>query len=122
MNLNNVSQREVLNFENFLKKVHDNNYKPLSPANQSSGGMEKSGLSAIKREPAYDFVGYADAVFAKTSKIDVPGARMTSTKGKTTGYLDTTDGLGITQLMSATESLDNGGNGKILRLNEFEGY
>ena len=118
MNLNNVSQREVLNFENFLKKVHDNNYKPLSPANQSLGGMEKSGLSAIKREPAYDFVGYADSVFGHKSKIDVPGVRM-QMGDKTTGYLDSTAGLGMTQIMATTESLNVENRGKILRLNEF---
>lgn len=76
MNINNVSQREILDFEAFKTKVHDNNYKPLAPANQSQGGLEKSGLHDIKREPAYDFVGYADAVFGNKSKIDVPGVRI----------------------------------------------
>lgn len=76
MNINNVAQREILDFEAFRKKVHDNNYKPLSPSNQSQGGLEKSGLHDIKREPAYDYAGYADAVFGPGSKIDVPGVRI----------------------------------------------
>jgi hypothetical protein len=76
MNINNVSQREILDFEAFKTKVHDNNYKPLAPANQSEGGLEKSGIHDIKREPAYDFVGYANSVFGNQSKIDVPGVRI----------------------------------------------
>ena len=67
MNQQNVAKREVLDYKEFLGKVHDNTYKPLSPAHQSEGGLEKSGLSQIKREPAYDFVGYADAVFGHQS-------------------------------------------------------
>jgi hypothetical protein len=76
MNINNVSQREILDFDNFRKKVHDNDYKPLSPANQSEGGLEKSGVHDIKREPAYNYAGYADSVFAGQSKVDVPGVRI----------------------------------------------
>jgi len=72
MNLNDVSKRDVLDFDQFLKKVHDYNYKPLAPENQE-GDPGLSGLSPIKREPAYDYAGYADSVFAKDSKIGYPG-------------------------------------------------
>jgi hypothetical protein len=72
MNLNDVSKRDILDFDKFLKKVHDNNYKPLSPENQE-GDPGLSGLSTIKREPAYDYVGYSDSVFGKESIIRYPG-------------------------------------------------
>jgi hypothetical protein len=72
MNLNDVSKRDVLDFDQFLKKVNDNDFKPLSPENQK-GDPKLSGLSPIKREPAYDYAGYADAVFGKESKIGYPG-------------------------------------------------
>ena len=72
MNLNDVSKRDILDFDKFLKKVHDNNFKPLSPENQK-GDPDLSGLSTIKREPAYDYAGYADSVFGKESKIMYPG-------------------------------------------------
>lgn len=119
MNLQDVSKREVLNFGQFLKKVHDCNYKPLSPSNQSEGGMEKSGLSTIKREPAYDYAGYADAVFAGQSKIDVPGVRMKL--GKDIGYLDAVSGLGTAQVMSTSESLEvvESSKSTIVRLSDF---
>ena len=72
MNLNDVAKRDVLDFDQFLKKVHDYNYKPLAPENQE-GDPGLSGLSPIKREPAYDYAGYADSVFGKESKIGYPG-------------------------------------------------
>ena len=75
MNQSNVAKREVLEFQDFLKKVHDNTYKPFSKENQQDSS-DKTGLHAIKREPAYDHVGYADSVFAGSSKIDSPGYRM----------------------------------------------
>ncbi len=119
MNLQDVSKREVLNFGEFLKKVHDYNYKPLSPANQSEGGIEKSGLSQIKREPAYDYAGYADAVFAGQSKIDVPGVRMKL--GGDVGYLDAVGGLGTAQVTSTSESLEivEKEESRIKRLSDF---
>lgn len=72
MYIGNVSLRQILDFEEFRTKVHDELYKPLDPKNQKDS-REKTGLSKIKREPAYDFVGYGDAVFGNQSKIDVPG-------------------------------------------------
>jgi hypothetical protein len=101
MNINNVSQREILDFEAFKTKVHDNNYKPLSPSNQSEGGLEKSGIHDIKREPAYDFVGYADAVFGNKSKIDVPGVRINVTPE---GGMADSPGFGTSFDISTSES------------------
>ena len=101
MNLQNVSQREVLAFDQFIKKVHDNNYKPLAPSNQSQGGLEKSGLSPIKREPEYDHVGYADAYFAGTSKINIPGVRV-NFDGKQ-GMIDSSS-FGTTSISQTSES------------------
>jgi len=101
MNINNVAQREILDFNNFRKKVHDDTYKPLSPSNQSEGGLEKSGLHDIKREPAYDYAGYADSVFAGKSKIDVPGVRIKM--GEESGLSDST-GFGTSFNMNTSES------------------
>ena len=75
MNQKDVSKRDILDFEKFLTKVHDDKYKPFAPVNQEDR-EDASGLSKIKREPRYDFVGYADAVFAHDSKINVPGYRV----------------------------------------------
>ena len=75
MNLNNISKREILDYEEFLDKVHDSNYKPLDKKNQDGSELENSGINKITREPRYDYVGYADAVFNNKSKIDVPGYR-----------------------------------------------
>lgn len=73
MNINDVAKREVLDFEQFRKKVHDYSFKPLDAENQE-GSEGKSGLHKIKREPAYDWVGYADAVFnPEKAGIEVPG-------------------------------------------------
>jgi len=72
MNINDVSKREVLDFKEFRSKVHDESFKPLNPENQQDSS-EKTGLHHISRNPAYDFVGYADAVFGGKSKIDLPG-------------------------------------------------
>ena len=107
MNIQNVSQREILDFSQFLKKVHDYNYKPLAPSNQSENGLSKSGLSPIKREPAYDHVGYADSVFAKNSRINVPGLRISGdSEVGGIGMLDASgSGSGIASMMQTSESL-----------------
>jgi hypothetical protein len=73
MNLNDVSKREILDFKQFLGKVMDDTYKPFAPENQKDS-YDRTGLHQIKREPAYDFVGYADAVFSpEKAGIEVPG-------------------------------------------------
>jgi hypothetical protein len=82
MNIKDVKKRNILDFDNFLDKIHDENYKPLSGKNQSSLISPLSGISEIKREKAFDYAGYADSVFANTSKIDVPGGRIDFPGGK----------------------------------------
>jgi len=118
MNINNVSQREVLDYKQFIQKVHDYNYKPLSPANQSEGGLEKSGLSKIKREPRYDFVGYADAVFGNQSKIDSPGFRFNT--GQPGNIMMDAGAMGSVFNMDASESLQEPiDHHKLKRLKDF---
>jgi hypothetical protein len=80
MDIQNVGKREILDYKQFLGKVHDDTYKPFAPDNQKEQ-REKTGLSTIERQPAFDFVGYADAVFGNRSKIDVPGYRTTDSSG-----------------------------------------
>jgi hypothetical protein len=71
MNINDVSKREVLDFKQFLGKVMDDTFKPLSPENQRDSS-DLTGLHVIKRAPQYDYVGYADAAFKNQSGIGVP--------------------------------------------------
>jgi len=114
MNVQNVGKRELLDFDQFLKKVHDNNYKPLSIENQSEGGFEKSGLSKIQREPRYDYAGYADSVFGHQSKINSPGYRINL--GHESGMTDASP-LGNVFSMGTNESLDS--DNFIKRLSDF---
>ena len=67
MNQKNVRKREVLNYKEFLKVSSD----PWDPKNLSK--EDRTGLHKIKPESAYDYVGYKDAIFNNTSKIDYPG-------------------------------------------------
>lgn len=76
MNILDIKKRNILDFDKFLDKVHDETFKPLSVENQSSEISPLSGMSKIKRQKAFDYAGYADSVFAGTSKIDVPGGRI----------------------------------------------
>ena len=114
MNIQNVAHREILDFKMFLSKVHDNTYKPLSGENQSGEISSKSGQSEIKREPRYDYAGYADSVFGKQSKIDAPGYRI-DLNGKP-GMMDVA-GFGNIANMDTNESLNN--NSFIKSLNDF---
>jgi hypothetical protein len=82
MNIKDVKKRNILDFDDFLDKVHDENYEPFSGKNQSSEISPLSGLSEIKRQKAFDYAGYADSVFANQSKIDVPGGRIEIGKGQ----------------------------------------
>ena len=116
MNIQNVAQREILDFKKFLSKVHDNTYKPLSDENQSGEISAKSGQSEIKREPAYDYAGYADSVFGNQSKIDAPGYRIDMGLGKSSGMVDS-PGIGGVFNMDTSESLNI--DSKIARLKDF---
>jgi hypothetical protein len=122
MNLNNVAKREILDFTQFRGKVHDENFKPLSPQNQT-GDNSRSGISAIKREPAFDFAGYADSVFANRSKINYAGLNIRDPRsGKLSPYdltgIGTPSGGGLeigTELSESEISSDF----RILRIYEY---
>jgi len=93
MNINDVSKREILDFKQFLGKVMDNNYKPFDPENQKDS-FDRTGLHVIKREPAYDWVGYANAVFSpEDAGIEVPGYNATDGRQ----YVNAIGGVGIVQ-------------------------
>jgi hypothetical protein len=119
MDVQNVGKREILDYTQFLGKVHDDTYKPFAPVNQKVQ-REKSGLSTIQRQPAFDFVGYADAVFGNTSKIDVPGYRTSSPDGN---FKSDAGSFGNVFNMDTSESEDYDsmykGNSYIRRLSDF---
>ena len=102
MNIKDVSKRDILDFSGFLSKVHDDKFKPFSPENQKDN-YDKTGLSPIVRQKAYDWVGYADSVFGGQSKIDSPGYRV-SDNGKV-GMSDA-GSFGNVFNMDTSESLD----------------
>lgn len=117
MNIKDVSKREVMDFEEFRGRVHDDTYKPLDPKNQKDS-RDRTGLNTIKREPAYDFAGYADAVFGKTSGIEVPGY---NEKGNREYTIDNASPSIIAQPNSAvTESDEWTGIPRIFKINDFE--
>jgi hypothetical protein len=125
MNLNDVSKRDILDFDKFLKKVHDNNYKPLAPENQE-GDPGLSGLSPIKREPAYDYAGYADSVFGKESKIGYPGISFRDPQsGKTAPFIQAGSmemlGQGGGSQSVGSEVSESTGSFTLARLNDLSG-
>lgn len=119
MDVQNVGKREILDYEQFLGKVHDENYKPFAPDNQRDQ-REKTGLSTIERQPAYDFVGYADSVFGQKSKMDVPGYRTTGPDGK---FMSDAGSFGNVFNMDTSESNDYSeyytGDNYIKKLTDF---
>lgn len=123
MNINNIGKREILDFTQFRGKVHDDNFKPLSPQNQT-GDNSRSGISAIKREPAFDFAGYADSVFAKRSKINYAGLNIRDPRsGKLVspydlGGAETPSGGGLEIGTELSESYISG-DFRVLRIYEF---
>jgi len=64
MNLEDISKREILDFKQFRSRVMDDTFKPLAPDVQDPLSSSKTGLHHIKREPAYDWVGYANAIWS----------------------------------------------------------
>ena len=80
MNLEDVSRREILDFSQFRSRVMDDTFKPLDPSVQDPLSSSKSGLHKIKREPAFDYIGYANALFSpEDAGIVFPGYNV---KGK----------------------------------------
>jgi len=64
MNLEDVSKREILDFKQFRSRVMDDTFNYLAPDVQDPLSGDKTGLHTIKREPAYDWVGYANAIWS----------------------------------------------------------
>ncbi len=119
MDVQNVGKREILDYKQFLGKVHDDTYKPFAPENQKEQ-REKTGLSTIQRQPAFDFVGYADSVFGHTSKMDVPGYRTSSPDGI---FMADAGSFGIVVNMDTSKSKNHGslytGDNYIKKIGDF---
>lgn len=115
MNVQDVAKREVLDYKQFLGKVHDDTYRPFAADNQKDSS-DRTGLSPINREPAFDFVGYADSVFGNKSKIDVPAYRI-DVDGKN-GSADA-QSIGSVFNMDTSESVDNSEYSFIKSLSDF---
>jgi hypothetical protein len=117
MNINDVSKREVLDFKQFLGKVMDDTFKPLAPENQRDSS-DLTGLSAIKRAPQYDYVGYADAAFKNQSGIGVPGYNSHTPREYTNG-VGSVPGqeTGITTNFGTNESVTES---RIVSLKDFD--
>ena len=122
MNLEDVSKREVLDFKQFRSRVMDDTFNYLAPDVQDPLSGDKTGLHTIKREPAYDWVGYANAIWSPDKAgIILPG----NVAGGNRDYT-TADGLTSAQMpnsvfnMDASESENHDSEGfKILRLEDF---
>lgn len=113
MNIQDVSQREILDFKQFLGKVMDDTYKPLAPENQKDS-YSRTGLHQIKREPAFDYAGYADAVFSPDKAgIELPGFNA----GKDREYINAIGGPGLKSEPDTNESEVN--ESLIKRLKDF---
>lgn len=69
MHTKDVKKREVLDFKQFLKVASD----PWNSKNFNKEVKNRSPFHKIKPEQPYDYVGYKDAVYNQTSKIDYPG-------------------------------------------------
>ena len=67
MNQKNVKKREVLTYKEFLKVIKD----PWNPKNLRK--EDRTGFHKITPQDPYNYVGYKDAIFNHTSKIDIPG-------------------------------------------------
>lgn len=118
MNIKDVAKREVLDFKAFRGKVHDETFKPLDPKNQVDSS-DKTGLHKIKREPAYDFAGYADAVFGGKSGIEIPGY---NEKGNREYTINNAAPSIVNQPNSTiTEGMEFEGIPTIKKLTEFDG-
>lgn len=71
MNIVNPAKRETLTFDEFVKKNANQDYK--NPTSKGFGkGFEKTGLHKMKPEPQFAYIGWQDAAFRNTSKIDYP--------------------------------------------------
>ena len=122
MNLEDVSKREILDFKQFRSRVMDDTFKYLAPDVQDPLSGDKTGLHTIKREPAYDWVGYANAIWSPDQAgITIPGNGAGGNRDYTTA-----DGLTSAQMpnsvfnmdASESESFDTEGF-SVVRLKDF---
>jgi hypothetical protein len=122
MNLEDVSKREILDFKQFRSRVMDDTFDYLAPDVQDPLSGDKTGLHTIKREPAYDWVGYANAIWSPDEAgIIIPGNGADGKRDYTTA-----DGLTSAQMpnsvfnMDTSESENHDSEGfEILRLEDF---
>jgi hypothetical protein len=118
MNLEDVSKREILDFKQFRSRVMDNTFKPLAPSVQDPLSGVKTGLHDIKRQSAFDYIGYANAIWSpEKAGISVPGYN----SGGERQYVN---GVGFIPQQNATfnanESLDSTTEDfQVLRLGDF---
>jgi hypothetical protein len=74
MNLADVSKREILDFKQFRSRVMDDTFKSNAPEVQDPLSGDKTGLFNIKRQPAFDYIGYANSIWSPDKAgITVPG-------------------------------------------------
>ena len=96
----------------------DDTFNPLAPEVQDPLSSSKTGLYSIKRQPAYDYVGYANAVWSPDKAgIAVPGYNID-------GERSYVNGVGFVPQQNATfktnESQNfDGGDFRVLRIEEI---
>ena len=120
MNLEDVSKREILDFKQFRSRVMDDTFKPLAPEVQDPLSGSKTGLFNIKRQPAFDYIGYANSIWSPDKAgIAVPGYNAN-------GSREYVNGVGFVPQQNATfgssvkesESLDSE-DFNVLKLEDF---
>jgi len=118
MNLEDVSKREILDFKQFRSRVMDDTFNFLAPDVQDPLSSSKTGLNKITRQPAYDYIGYANAIWSPDKAgIAVPGYN-------SNGDRSYVNGVGLVPQQNATFKTNESRNldsddFQILRLEEF---
>lgn len=83
MNLKNIKKREILSYKEFLKVSAD-------PWNKENLRKEdRTGFHKIKPEKLFDYIGYKDAIFNKTSKMDFP--KHNSNESGSVSFMETSE-------------------------------
>jgi hypothetical protein len=119
MNLADVSKRELLDFKQFRSRVMDDQFNFLDPKVQDPASADKTGLFNIKRQPAFDYIGYANAIWSPDKAgISVPGYN-------TDGDRSYVNGVGFVPQQNATfktnesNELENSNEFRILKIEDF---
>ena len=104
----------------------DNTFKPLAPENQDPLSSSKTGLHQIKRQAAYDWVGYANAVFSPDKAgIIFPGYNVQGDRDYVNGVGINTVGISdpntVFNMDTSESEKYNSDEFKVIRLNEFRG-